>query len=311
MSNGLYLGGVQLPFISSLRVYLPREAYTLSEFAYVEGLRTPEQNGISVDAGELADSLDRVSRTLPNPLPTPDGDRVRVLTMGAGEPTLYAPNQVVARSIASASELLSGNMKQLASLILPQEQWTRQLEHASQASHLELPIQTRNSTWGIPFSWFILVYANDRMEVVEANGRVLTVRIQVPLATALGRVERTLGMLAAMAPELDLFEELQDLATGLPASMTRAWWNWIMVPWPTECTQMTPRRCTHGAGVPGRWGPYRRSRSLPPAGKPVDARASAGSGQLIPSSSLRSQARVGPSELWAQLVVVGPPKCRD
>ncbi|ALO65743.1 hypothetical protein AS189_03605 [Arthrobacter alpinus] len=215
MSNGLYLGGVQLPFISSLRVYLPREAYTLSEFAYVEGLRTPEQNGISVDAGELADSLDRVSRTLPNPLPTPDGDRVRVLTMGAGEPTLYAPNQVVARSIASASELLSGNMKQLASLILPQEQWTRQLEHASQASHLELPIQTRNSTWGIPFSWFILVYANDRMEVVEANGRVLTVRIQVPLATALGRVERTLGMLAAMAPELDLFEELQDLGHWL------------------------------------------------------------------------------------------------
>ncbi|WP_218713492.1 hypothetical protein [Arthrobacter sp. BF1] len=215
MSNGLYLGGVQLPFISSLRVYLPREAYTLAEFAYIEGLRTPEQNGISVDAGELADSLDRVSRALPTPLPTPDGDRVRVLTMGAGEPTLYAPNQVVARSIASASELLSGNMKALASLILPQEQWTRQLEHASHASHLELPIQTRNSTWGIPFSWFILVYANDRMEVVEANGRVLTVRIQVPLATALGRVERTLGMLAAMAPELDLFEELQDLGHWL------------------------------------------------------------------------------------------------
>lgn len=215
MNSGLYMGGVQLPFVSSLRIYLPREAYTLSEFAYIEGLLVPEQNGISIDASELADSLSRVSRPNPTPLPTPEGDRVRVLTMGAGEPTLYAPNQMVARSIASATELLSGNLRQLASLMLPQEEWTRQLEHASRASHLELPLQTRTSTWGIPFSWFILVYANDRMEVVEANGHVLTVRIQVPAATALGRVERTLGMLSAMAPELDLFEELQDLGHWL------------------------------------------------------------------------------------------------
>lgn len=215
MNSGLYLGGVQLPFVSSLRIYLPREAYTLSEFAYIEGLLVPEQNGISIDASELADSLDRVSRAVPTPLPTPEGDRVRVLSMGAGEPTLYAPNQIVARSIASATELLSGNLRQLASLMLPQDEWRRQLEHASKASHLELPLQTRTSTWGIPFSWFILVYANDRMEVVEANGRVLTVRIQVPVVTALGRVERTLGMLSAMAPELDLFEELQDLGHWL------------------------------------------------------------------------------------------------
>ncbi|MHA7175133.1 hypothetical protein ACX80D_00600 [Arthrobacter sp. Sr24] len=215
MTDGLYLGGLQLPYVSSLRIYLPREAYTLSEFAYLEGLLTPEQNGISVDASELADSLRRVSRPTPNPLPTPGGDRVRVLTMGEGEETLYAPNQIVARSIASATELLTGNLSQLATLILPQEEWTRQLEHASGAKHLELPLQTRTSTWGVPFSWFILVYANDRMEVVEANGRILTVRIQVPVATALGRVERTLGMLAAMAPEMDLFEELQDLGHWL------------------------------------------------------------------------------------------------
>lgn len=215
MNSGLYLGGVQLPFVSSLRIYLPREAYTLSEFAYIQRLLVPEQNGISIDASELTDSLSRVSRPNPNRLPTPAEDRVRVLTMGAGEPTLYAPNQIVARSIASATELLSGNLRQLASLMLPPDEWRRQLEHASKASHLELPLQTRTSTWGIPFSWFILVYANDRMEVVEANGRVLTVRIQVPVVTALGRVERTLGMLSAMAPELDLFEELQDLGHWL------------------------------------------------------------------------------------------------
>ena len=36
MAAGLYLGGVQLPFVSSLRVYLPREAYTAAEFAYLQ-----------------------------------------------------------------------------------------------------------------------------------------------------------------------------------------------------------------------------------------------------------------------------------
>ena len=215
MSSGLYLGGVQLPFISTLRVYLPREAYTATEFAFVPGLHVPGQNGTSVDAGELADSLGRVSRGSPNPLPTPAGERVRVLSMADGMPLLYAPNQLVARSLASAAELFSGSMEPLAAMILRQEEWTRQLEHASATEHLELPVQTRNSTWGIPFSWFTLVYANDRMEVVESNGRVLTVRIQVPLSIALGRVERTLRMLATMAPELDLFEELADLRQWL------------------------------------------------------------------------------------------------
>ncbi|ALV46610.1 hypothetical protein MB46_15035 [Arthrobacter alpinus] len=211
MTGGLYLGGVQLPFVSSLRVYLPREAYDPAEFTYLQSRLEPEQNAISVDAGELADSLGRVSRKHPNPLPTADGDRVRVLSMGVDEPKLYAPNQVVARSIASAAELITGHMEQLASLILSQEEWTLDVARASTSHHLEMPLQTRSSTWGIPFSWFVLVYANDRMEVVEASGRILTVRIQVPLTTALGRAERTLRMLATMAPDLDLFTELTDL----------------------------------------------------------------------------------------------------
>ena len=62
----------------------------------------------------------------PNPLPTTAGERVRVLTMGDGEPLLYAPNQVVARSIAGAAELLGGTMSQLATLLLSQDEWARQ-----------------------------------------------------------------------------------------------------------------------------------------------------------------------------------------
>lgn len=215
MPGGLYLGGVQLPFVSSLRVYLPREAYTEAEFAYLQSRVGPEQNAVSVDATELADSLSRVSRARPNPLPTTSGDRVRTLTLGEGEPLLYAPNQVVARSVAGTAELLAGNLEQLATLVLPQEEWALDLARATAAPQLEMALQTRSSTWGIPFSWFILVYANDRMEVVESNGRILTVRIQVPLSIAVGRAERMLLMLAEMAPDLDLFSELEDLGRWL------------------------------------------------------------------------------------------------
>jgi len=211
MHNGLYLGGVQLPYLSSLRVYLPQDAYSPTQFAYLRELMDVDQNPISVDAQELADSLGRVSRSTSNPLPTPAMDRVRMLQMTDDSAILYAPNQVVARAIAASVELMGGPLQQLSTLVAHEEDWNSYLVRAERAPHLEMPVQTRSSTWGIPFSWFILVYAHDRMEVVEANGRVLTVRIQVPLPIAVGRAERTLAMLAEMAPELDLFEELSEL----------------------------------------------------------------------------------------------------
>lgn len=215
MHSGLYLGGVQLPFLSTLRVYLPRDAYTDAEFSYLAAKLDPEQGAVGVDVAELSDSLQRVGGGSPHSLPTAAGDRVRMLQLGEGEPVLYAPNQIVARSIAGATELLAGSMEGLATLILPEEKWVAELEEATHAELLELPLQTRTSSWGVPFSWFILIYANDRMEVVESNGRVLTVRIQVPLSVAAGRAERMLLLLANMAPDLDLFTELQDLSLWL------------------------------------------------------------------------------------------------
>jgi hypothetical protein len=217
MLNGLYLGGVQLPFVSSLRVYLPREAYTPEQFSYVRGRLDEGQNAVTVDAQELADSLGRVSRSTANPLPTPAVDRVRVFQSGEDAPLLYAPNQVVARSISATTELLSGPLAPLARLVVPDSEWDLHLERMETAPVPGASLQTRTSTWGIPFSWFTLVYANDRMEVVEANGRVLTVRIQVPLPLAVERSGRTLKMLAEMAPDLDLFEELDELHDWLGA----------------------------------------------------------------------------------------------
>lgn len=207
MHDGLYLGGVQLPFVSHLRVYLPREAYSPMAFDYLSTLIQQEQNPVSVDVDELSDSLMRVSRASADPFPNEAAERVRIFRFDPEAPPLYAPNQMVRRSVEASSELLDGPMAGLARLIITEDEW----EKHTQLSPRDESIQTRVSTWGIPFSWFTLIYANDRMEVVEANGRVLTVRIQVPLEVAAERVSRTLAMLAEMAPELELFEELADL----------------------------------------------------------------------------------------------------
>lgn len=211
MENGLYLGGIQLPFLSSLRIFLPREAYTESQFAYLSALVSDDQNPVSVDAAELSESLGRVSRKSANPMPTAAAEHVRTFRFDEDSPLLYAPNQIMRRSLESSSELLAGPLAPLAKLVVPDSQWDKHLEQLEHLPPYGEVIQTRNSTWGVPFSWFTLVYANDRMEVVEANGRVLTVRVQVPLEIAAERAGRTLAMLAEMAPELELFEELAEI----------------------------------------------------------------------------------------------------
>lgn len=215
MAPRLYLGGVQLPFVSHLRVYVPREAYTATEFAALEPFLDADQDAVSADVSDLENSLERVSGITFRPFPTAAETTVRVLTVGDEARPLYAPNQVVARSLAGATDLLSGSMEHLATMVMPQEKWAAEIDVAAMAAALHMPVQTRSSTWGIPFSWFVVVYANDRLEVVEANGQVLTMRVQVPVSTAAGRAERMLRMLAAMAPDLDLFAELEDLAHWL------------------------------------------------------------------------------------------------
>lgn len=211
MRDGLYLGGVSLPYLSSLRIYLPRDLYTPEQAEYLDRHVLPGDDRISVDALELADSLGRVGRTDGDVLPTPDAERVRVIKLADDVPLLYAPSQVVTRSAAAGTELFDGTTAQLARMVVDQQHWDKQLRRAQASPWRQGAVQTRTSNWGIPFSWFTLVSMQDRTEVVEAGGRVLTVRIQVPTAVATKRAEQTLEMLAAAAPELDLYEELEDL----------------------------------------------------------------------------------------------------
>lgn len=211
MSGGLYLGALALPFISSLRVFLPEEAYSEQQFKHLQSMLTADQDAVALDASELSDSLSRVIRKSASTFPNSSSERVRVLQLEPDQPKFYAPNQIVSRSLLATSELLEGPAAGLARLVLPHSEWDKHLERLENTPDAAGRLQNRTASWGVPFSWFILIGANDRMEVVEANGKVLTVRVQVPLAIATSRAARTLAMLEQMAPELELFEELDQL----------------------------------------------------------------------------------------------------
>jgi hypothetical protein len=211
MGNGLYLGGTSLPFVSSLRVFSPMQAFMGKQQRYIEEHLLPDQSRPAVDCQELLDSLARVTRPSGDPLPTGTADRIRTLQLDPNSPVLYAPNQTVLRSFTSVLEFHRGATHTLATMLVPEKFYEPHQRRAEAMPDHGAPVHTRISTWGIPFSWFILVHETDRMEVEEAEGRVLTVRLQVPLRTALQRAESTLAMLEVTAPELDVYEELDRL----------------------------------------------------------------------------------------------------
>lgn len=211
MHNGLYLGGTSLPFVSSLRVFCAMKYFTALEQRYLEEHLLEDQSRTAVDAQELVDSLGRVTRPSGDPLPTGAADRVRTLQLVDDGPVLYSPNQTVIRAWAAVSDMHSGSTGQLATMLVPERFYAPHERRTEATPGYRSHIFTRISTWGIPFSWFILVTETDRTEVVESAGHVLTVRIQVPLAAALERAAATLRMLEETAPDMDLYEELDSV----------------------------------------------------------------------------------------------------
>ncbi|WP_434617124.1 hypothetical protein [Arthrobacter sp. A5] len=211
MRSGLYLGGTSLPFVSSLRIFSPMKSFTTLEQRYIEEHLLPDQSRSSVDVQELADSLGRVTRGNGDPLPTAAADRIRTLQLVEDGPLLYSPGQMVIRSSEAVSEFHRGHTAQLANLLVPERFWEPHQRRTEESPGHQGPHFTRISTWGIPFSWFVLVTEADRTEVVESGGHILTVRIQVPLSIGIKRAEACIAMLEETAAELDLYDELDSV----------------------------------------------------------------------------------------------------
>ncbi|MFI5084318.1 MAG: hypothetical protein ACHP7K_00140 [Actinomycetales bacterium] len=220
MANGLYLGGLSLPYLSSLRIFLPETNFTAMEMRYIEEALERNRDRVSTDAQELMDSFGRITRASGDPMPTAAVERVRTFRWGEESPLLYCPSQHVLRSVDASGAFATGRTRQLASLSLRAEDVARLHERRAADPRTSGAVLTRTANWGIPFTWFVLVDEGDRTEVLRSSGRILTVRIQVPYPVAYERLSAAKELLGRAAPELDLFEEIEEMdewLEGLPA----------------------------------------------------------------------------------------------
>ncbi|XAS68782.1 hypothetical protein V3C33_05735 [Micrococcaceae bacterium Sec5.7] len=138
---------------------------------------------------------------------------------GSGEPTplLYCPSQLVLRAGLAANALMEGIHGPLAQLLIPEEQRDKHQERIDLVTARDgfTRVHTRASTWGIPFSWFSLFQESDPKDVVEAGGRILTVRMWASKSEATERVRYAVANLTLAAPDLDMLDDLTQITEWL------------------------------------------------------------------------------------------------
>jgi hypothetical protein len=229
MAGNLYRGQAGLPFSSTLRVYEPLDAFPEEQRPAIQAAGARTASRAAVENAELLASLGRITRSGGDPFPTGRTDLVRVTTAPASqggtsdddadaEPVLlYCPSQLVLRAGLAANALMEGIHGPLAELLIPEEQRDRHQERIDlvKARDGSIRVHTRASTWGIPFSWFSLFMESDHKDVVEAAGRILTVRVWAPITEALERARYAVANLALAAPDLDMLDDLAQLTEWL------------------------------------------------------------------------------------------------
>lgn len=229
MAGNLYRGQAGLPFSSTLRVYEPLDAFPEEQRQAIAAAGAQTASRAAVENAELLASLGRITRSGGDPFPTGRTDLVRVTTAPAagGGPSddgadaepelLYCPSQLVLRAGLAANALMEGIHGPLAELLIPEEQRDKHQERIDQVKARDgsIRVHTRASTWGIPFSWFSLFMDSDHKDVVEASGRILTVRVWAPITEALERARYAVANLALAAPDLDMLDDLAQLTEWL------------------------------------------------------------------------------------------------
>ncbi|MET4134909.1 hypothetical protein [Pseudarthrobacter sp. PvP090] len=252
MTGNIYRGQAGLPFSSALRVYEPLEAFPAEQQAALRAAGARSVSRAAVENAELLASLGRITRPGGDPFPTGATDLVRIVAVPRGDGTapggtapdgtapaagpadagspdggasdssaperlLFCPSQLVLRAGLAANALMEGIHGPLAQLLIPEEQRDKHQERIDEVrAHSGLGrVHTRASTWGIPFSWFCLFKESDPTDVVESEGRIVTVRIRATIAESLERVRYAVAHLALAAPDLDMLEDLTQLTEWL------------------------------------------------------------------------------------------------
>ncbi len=212
-------GGVRpFPYVSYLRVYEPLDAFSDAQQLAILDQRARERE--LTESIEHEQSLRRVLRPVSDPFPHSEPELVRVThfpSLNGATAPYYCPNQLAVRTTLAAESLDQSLRGPLIAVLVPdvaREAHQARLDPDTFADSVA-KLHTRSATWGVPFAWFALIHEDDLTEVVEDDGRVITVRITARIGDCIDRGRRSVAQLAIGAPEMDLLDELTEIIEWL------------------------------------------------------------------------------------------------
>ncbi|MDP5226446.1 MULTISPECIES: hypothetical protein [Arthrobacter] len=227
----LYDSPMGFPYVSSLRVYQPLEAFGPAQrraiLAQYGGALAPEhtigwhQVRDDVERREMRNSLHRIFRRPNDPYPGSRAELTRAIPdPGEQGSLLYCPNQAVLRAALAAEELTDGSSAESLHRIVPTDATERHQERLKTLVSSGLIdsdlLFTRTATWGVPFAWFIFFHDTDRQEMLNhKDGSIATLRLYVSVMDAITRARGMVASLSLSAPELDFLEEMARVLSWL------------------------------------------------------------------------------------------------
>ncbi|MHA7275451.1 hypothetical protein [Arthrobacter sp. HLT1-21] len=206
------------PYVSFLRVFEPLEAFSDAQQLVILEQRSRDRK--DTERIERSNSLQRILRPVSDPFPHHGTDLVRVLHFpGTNGITAqyYCPNQLAVRTSLAAESLGQTIRGPLVDVLLPEAATDAHQARLDPETVAETTakLHTRSATWGVPFSWFVLIHEDDLTEVIEDGGKVRTVRVAAAAHQCIERAKHAMASLAIAAPELDLLDDLTDIIEWL------------------------------------------------------------------------------------------------
>jgi len=178
---------------------------------------------LSADSADLTQARDEARRLLEQTAKTEDParrlDAVRDLTGTKG--TSASDRDQMAACLRALASLLrdlgivatQGDRRTLANADAAFAKWRS--DHPREVPHI------RQTTWGIPRTWFVLVVEDER-ELYEVSGQT-SVRYRATVVDAKRRLGRAHAVLRKVIDETELLDELTDLTEWLDAFDADSW----------------------------------------------------------------------------------------
>lgn len=219
-SRGGYAEPV-LPYASYLRVYEPLSALSA---AAREAIAHDLDSAVDPAATLVNEQTTVLNRTVASAAIGVDNEHTYapyVLRL-AGR-SYYCPADMQLRSWLSLTSLIDNVSDVNVQLLLPPESVTvvDEVFLSWRRAHPEAVPHVRQTTWGVPRTWFVLV-TDDERELYDAGGSS-SIRYRARITDARQRVERAQRVLHQVIDESDLREEMQDLACWLDAFDAASW----------------------------------------------------------------------------------------